>query len=114
MKKYKCKENDNYIEIETFDDSIVEICIGDDSAPSYGETVIGYNDLKNSLSKVGYIVEKDNSAIQLGKAMIWAKKKYAPSVIISYWDLHDDWFIAHGEDGPNPIPLLEAYENREL
>jgi len=60
MNKFNCNENDNYIKVEKFDGKIHEISVGCDDAPSYGESVIGFYDLKECLYENGYSLTKSN------------------------------------------------------
>jgi len=56
---YYCKENDNVIRVKTGEcGSIDEIQVGCADAPSYGHSVVGFNDLRSALSIAGYKIVK--------------------------------------------------------
>ena len=61
--RYECAENDNCIRIIMKDEGTVqeidEILFGSTWAPSAGWLVIGLEDLRMALEKVGYKIEKD-------------------------------------------------------
>lgn len=52
--KTQCKQNDNYIKIDTENELIMFGC---DDAPEYGETVIDIHELFDAIFEAGYSLE---------------------------------------------------------
>ena len=62
--RYRCKENDNQIILDSIDGWLDELMVGDEDCGSGGWFIIGAKDLRAALAKVGYdLIRRTNKAV---------------------------------------------------